>query len=122
MVLKAGVVFTPHWRPGNTYLVTDEDVINVAMLRGALITPAKRGEKLTYTEVTAITGVWRQGPAMTKLLDLLSEDCHQQGEPSLAAICTRKDTGTPGDGFVTSTYVEDDMQAVYDYWQQRTRP
>lgn len=86
-------------------------------LRPALIVAAKRRSTLAYSEVaTAIDNQhFAQGLKQTgRLLDLLSADCHARGEPSLAALVVRANTGEVGDSFVGDAGVG--RKECYKYW------
>lgn len=73
----------------------------VGQARAALTVAAMRSTLLTYKELgvaIGMSGVQLRN-SLPRVLDLLSEDCNDQGEPSLAALVVSGDTGKPGAGW-----------------------
>ncbi|MFD0783843.1 hypothetical protein ACFQZ8_07935 [Micromonospora azadirachtae] len=87
--------------------------------RGVLISSALRGETITYKELSIAIDQRYHYRHLGDLLDILSEDCDQHGEPSLAALVTRSDTSQPGGAFIGDA--KDEQEACYKYWADRRR-
>lgn len=74
---------------------------------------------LTYGELGQAIGL--DGVAlhteMRHVLDDLSTDCFDRGEPSLAALVVRKSQGNPGQGWHNGkrTWLQE-VRAVYSKW------
>jgi hypothetical protein len=105
------------WRPERPVKVTSTMYEAVYRLRAATIIAARRRSTITYGEAElAIDGLYVAqglGPA----LDLLSYDCEARGEPSLAALVVRKDSGKVGDGFVGDA--ELGREECYEHWRRK---
>lgn len=52
---------------------------------------------------------------MGRLLDVISEDCHLRGEPSLAALVVNAGTGEVGGDYEWGDPVLE-RRRLYDYW------
>lgn len=100
----ASATDTPHRkRRRHPYIgIVAKDWTNeVARARAALTVAAMRNTLLTYKELgTAIgmSGVELRN-TLPRVLDELSKECNQAGEPSLAALVVNADTGKPGAGW-----------------------
>jgi hypothetical protein len=86
----------------------------VSRLRSATIVAAQRRDTLTYTEAEAAIDSLYIARGLAPVLDLLSHDCHVRGEPSLAALVVRQDTGEVGDGFVGDAALG--REECYAWW------
>lgn len=78
------------------YTVTAQDIADVRAIRAILIPVARNIETITYQRLGELTGLNHR--RMGRPLDLLSLDCERRGEPSLAVLVVRKDTGRAGWG------------------------
>lgn len=96
------------------YTVTEDDCTRLSCLRGACTVAAWHRATLLYGDVAPLLGVASQ--AMGRVLDLLSEDCRRRGEPALAALIVRADTGRVGAGFVGDAAAE--RERSYRYWRE----
>ncbi|QGN45813.1 hypothetical protein GKC29_02380 [Micromonospora sp. WMMC415] len=67
------------------------------IMRGVLIFVALRGGTITYKELSIAIDKRYHYRQLGDLLDVLSQDCFDHGEPSLAAVVTRGDTSQPGE-------------------------
>jgi hypothetical protein len=87
------------WRPQRPVTVDRRMLEAVRGLRSVAIDRASRRQKITYGEAAvAIAGLYiPQG--FGRALDLLSWDCEQRGEPSLACLFVRQGDGEVGSGF-----------------------
>lgn len=76
---------------------TDE----VGRARAALTVAALRSTLLTYKELGVAIGMSgiELRNALPRVLDVLSEQCNERTEPSLAALVVNGDTGKPGAGW-----------------------
>ncbi len=94
--------------------------VQVALARAALIVASMRRTLLTYEELGRAIGIEGVGLShhMRFVLDELSEQCHDQREPSLAALVVAKQTGKPGPGWEDGDrpwYAE--VRRVYAHWR-----
>jgi hypothetical protein len=72
---------------------------------------------VTYKELsTAIDGRYHYRQ-LGDALDILSMDCIDHGEPSLAALVVRADTNVPGDAFLGDA--ESEQRAYHEHWEAR---
>jgi hypothetical protein len=91
----------PNPRPGRPPIhVTAAMYEAVSRLRSATIVAAQRRSTLTYSDAEAAIDSLYPARGLAPVLDLLSHDCIARGEPALAALVVRKDTGQVGDGFM----------------------
>lgn len=97
------------------YTVTADDLTRLVFLRGACLIAAWHRATLLYGEVAPLVGLATRG--MGRILDLLSYDCIQRKEPSLAALVVRADTGQAGAGFVGDDAAE--REACYRHWREQ---
>ncbi len=88
--------------------------------RSALIVAAMRRTLMTYEELGRAIGVPKTSllATMGPILDVVSEACHDLGEPSLAALVVNKRTGRPGKGWTNgpirwTTLVRN----IYTHWR-----
>jgi hypothetical protein len=93
--------------------------LEVARARSALIIAAKRRTILTYAELGEAldeSGVYLRNQ-LRHVLDDLSADCDERGEPSLAALVVKKNELKPGAGWSDGSVgwaVE--VQKVFKHW------
>jgi hypothetical protein len=90
--------------------------------RAALILAARRRSLVTYKELglaIGMTGV-SLSSHMGRVLDELSDICIEAGEPSLAALVVRSDSGAPGKGFDDGGVPwHTEVQGVFRYWAKQ---
>ncbi|KAA1418146.1 hypothetical protein FE697_020110 [Mumia zhuanghuii] len=70
--------------------------------RAALITAAMRRSTLTYGELARAIDFDPDVPVghhMNRILDLVSQECIDRSEPSLAPLVVNERTGEPGKGY-----------------------
>ncbi|WP_141714112.1 hypothetical protein [Micromonospora inyonensis] len=89
------------------------------IMRGVLISVALRGQTITYKELSIAIDQRYHYRQLGDLLDVLSQDCFDHDEPSLAALVTRGDTREPGDAFIGDAGTE--QTACYQYWSDRRK-
>ncbi|MGK5442153.1 hypothetical protein ACSNN7_10075 [Micromonospora sp. URMC 105] len=89
------------------------------IMRGVLILVALRGQTITYKELSIAIDKRYHYRQLGDLLDVLSQDCFDHGEPSLAALVTRGDTSQPGEAFIGDAKAE--QQACYKHWDDQRR-
>jgi hypothetical protein len=103
------------FRPEKPIKVNDRMFEAAIRLRSALIVAAQAQSTLTYKQASAaIDGLYGYR-SMGRVLDLVSEDCMQRGEPSLAGLVVAGQSGEVGDAFVGDA--EASRQACYRYWR-----
>ncbi|MBM0229239.1 hypothetical protein [Micromonospora sp. ATA51] len=94
----------------------------VLQARAALILAARRRSLVTYKELglaIGMTGV-SLSHHMGRVLDELSDVCIEAGEPSLAALVVKSDTGAPGKGFDDGGVPwHSEVQEVFRYWAKQ---
>lgn len=95
------------------YTVTPDDLFRVALLRGACVVASWGRSTLLYGDVAPLVGLATQG--LGRALDLLSEDCVRRGEPSLAALLVKQETGLAGAGFTGND--PEEREKCYQYWR-----
>jgi hypothetical protein len=102
MKFSIGDTIRCSWRPDRPIKVDDHMYEATARLRSIGIIAARRRSTITYGEAElAIDGMYvAQG--LGRALDLLSWDCEDRGEPSLACLFVRKDSGQVGYGFAAT--------------------
>jgi hypothetical protein len=102
------------WRPERPVKVDDRMYEAVTRLRSALIVASQRRSTLTYAEASAaIDGIY-PARGLARALDLLSYDCGQRKEPSLAALVVRSTAGAVGLGFKGDAEAE--RERCYKHW------
>ena len=77
------------WRPERPVRVDGRMYEAVTRLRSALIVASQRRSTLTYAEASAAIDAIYPARGLARALDLLSYDCGQRKEPSLAALIVR---------------------------------
>lgn len=103
---------------GTTVNVTDHMIIALDRMRSALITCALTGTTLTYSELVLVTGGAYNRRQFGAALDVVTIDCRNRREPSLAALVVHKG----GDGEVGSGFIGDaaeERAACHKYWEGR---
>lgn len=91
----------------------------VQQARSALIVAALRRSILTYAELGAAIGMKgvELRNEMRHVLDDLSADCRERGEPVLAALVVNQQTGAPGSGWEDGkTPWHAEVQSVFRHW------
>lgn len=92
----------------------------VSRARAALVVAALRRTLLTYEELGRAVGIDGVGlrNQLPRVLDDLSVDCEDRGEPSLAALVVSKANGKPGSGWVDGHRPwHTEVRRVYAHWQ-----
>jgi hypothetical protein len=116
-VIFPGKVITIPWRPNRPVTVNERMYEAALRLRPALIVTAMHRSTLTYRDVKVVIDDLYNPQGLGPLLDLISLDSQERGEPSLAALVVRADTGECGDGFVGKPGVA--REECYKYWSAR---
>jgi hypothetical protein len=111
-----GDVVEVKWRPERPVKVDDRMYEAVVRLRSALIVAAQRRSTLTYAETAAAIDELYPARGLGRALDLLSYDCGQRGEPSLAALVVRSDSGRAGSGWAGDA--ENERERCYRHWKE----
>ena len=73
-----------------------------AEVRAILVSAAKAGEAISYSEVLALLGHDFTRPkmrALCKVLAFVDEEAAERGEPELAVLVVRQSDGLPGQGW-----------------------
>jgi len=73
-----------------------------AEVRAILISAAKAGEAISYSEVLALLGHDFSRPkmrALCKVLGFVDDEGAERGEPELAVLVVRQSDGLPGQGW-----------------------
>jgi hypothetical protein len=73
-----------------------------AEVRAILISSAKVGESISYSEVLSLLGHDFTRPkmrALCKVLALIDDEAEERGEPGLAVLVVRHSDGLPGQGW-----------------------
>jgi hypothetical protein len=73
-----------------------------AEVRAILLSAAKAGEALSYSEVLALLGHHFTRPkmrALCKVLAFVDDEAAERGEPELAVLVVRQSDGLPGQGW-----------------------
>jgi len=71
-------------------------------VRAILVSAAKAGEAITYSEVLALLGHHFSRPkmrALCKVLGFVDDEAAERGEPELAVLVVRQSDGLPGQGW-----------------------
>jgi hypothetical protein len=113
---KVGEVVEIAWRPERPVKVDDRMYEAVTRLRSATIVAAQRRSTLTYGEAEVVLDRLYIARGLGPALDLLSYDCERRGEPSLAALVVRSDSGEVGDGFVGDA--DAGREDCYRHWKE----
>ena len=73
-----------------------------AEVRAILVSSAKAGQAITYSEILGLLGHAFTRPkmrALCKVLSFVDDEAEQQGEPELAVLVVRQSDGLPGQGW-----------------------
>lgn len=73
-----------------------------AEVRAILISAARAGEAITYSEILGLLGHQFTRPkmrALCKVLSFVNEEAATRGEPELAVLVVRQSDGLPGQGW-----------------------
>lgn len=73
-----------------------------AEVRAILVSAAKAGEAISYSEVLALLGHHFTRPkmrALCKVLAYVDDEATERGEPELAVLVVRQSDGLPGQGW-----------------------
>ena len=73
-----------------------------AEVRAILVSAAKAGEAISYSEVLALLGHHFTRPkmrALCKVLACVDDEAAERGEPELAVLVVRQSDGLPGQGW-----------------------
>ena len=76
-----------------------------AEVRAILLSAAKAGEAISYSEVLALLGHHFTRPkmrALCKVLVFVDDEAAERGEPELAVLVVRQSDGLPGQGWWVS--------------------
>ena len=110
-----------------------------AEVRSILVSAAKAGEAMSYSEVLALLGHDFSRPkmrALCKVLGFVDEEGSERGEPELAVLVVRQSDGLPGQGWWVecapahgyeglwegpraAKFIRQLQQQVFDYWAGR---
>lgn len=117
MKIKAGETFTLDFRNDMKVRVTEHMLRALRLLRPALVELARHGGTMTYGDASSVMNRAYAPNGLGRALDALSIDCERRGEPSLAALVVRKDTGEVGSSFVGEPAAA--RSECYQRWKQR---
>jgi hypothetical protein len=73
-----------------------------AEVRAILVSAAKAGEAISYSEILALLGHHFTRPkmrALCKVLGFVDDEAAERGEPELAVLVVRQSDGLPGQGW-----------------------
>ena len=110
-----------------------------AEVRAILLSAAKAGEAISYSEVLALLGHHFTRPkmrALCKVLAFVDDEAAEKGEPELAVLVVRQSDGLPGQGWWVSgakahgntglwegpkaaRLIRKLQQQAFDYWAGR---
>ena len=111
---KVGDTVEIPWQPRRPEIrVTEKLYDTVRLLRAIGITAARRRSTVTYGEAEVASDWVFRGQGGGPALDLLTYDCEQRGEPSLACLFVRKDSGEVGTGFANPERAADAREACF---------
>jgi hypothetical protein len=108
-------------------------------VRAILVSAAKAGESITYSEVLAFLGHQFTRPkmrALCKVLAVIDDEATEAGEPELAVLVVRQSDGLPGQGWwvggarlhgyeglwtgpQAARLVKKLQRQAFDYWRER---
>lgn len=111
LVLRVGEKFE---MKGRTITVSKMQADVGPQVRDYLVEVARRGGTVTYGNLRDDLNLTYPPNGLGRLLDVISEDCHRRGEPSLAPLVVNKATGEAGSDY--DGHPESDRQALYGYW------
>src|SRR5688572_28788455 len=99
-------------------VVSDLAAVSLPMVRAYLIGVARAGGTVTYGEMKRDLELSYPANGLGHLLDVVSVDCIQRSEPSLAALVVAAETLEVGSGFGTDPASEREL--LYRRWLSRT--
>lgn len=111
---ELGDTATIKWRPDRPVRVDKRMYEAVTRLRSALIVASQRRSTLTYGEASAAIDEIHPARGLGRALDLLSQDCIERKEPSLAALVVQSTSGAVGGGFKGNAQAE--RERCYKHW------
>lgn len=111
LVLRVGERFE---MKGRTLTVSRMQADVGPQVRDYLIKVARRGGTVTYGSLKEDLSLTYPPNGLGRVLDVISEDCHRRGEPSLAPLVVNKATGEAGSDY--DGHPESDRRALYGYW------
>lgn len=111
---ELGDTVTIKWRPDRPVRVDKRMYEAVTRLRSALIVASQRRSTLTYGEASAAIDEIYPARGLGRALDLLSQDCIERKEPSLAALVVQSTSGAVGGGFKGNAQAE--RERCYKHW------
>jgi len=86
-------------------------------VRAILVSAAKAGESITYSEVLAFLGHQFTRPkmrALCKVLAVIDDEATEAGEPELAVLVVRQSDGLPGQGWWISGAKAHDYKGLWE--------
>jgi hypothetical protein len=109
-------------------------------VRAILVSAAKAGEPMTYSEVLSFLGHHFSRPKMRQLCKVLAfvdDDAAERGEPELAVLVVRQSDGLPGQGWwiegarshgysgawegpKAQKLIRKLHSATFDYWREKS--
>lgn len=110
------------WRNGKVINITDLMRSTLDDVRNSLISTAIGGGTITYGELAAASGSRYAPSSMGRLLDVISFDCHERGEPSLAPLAVSASTRTSGSSFVGDAEASRAACYAYPHWMTALHP
>ncbi|HZD70176.1 MAG TPA: hypothetical protein VFA45_15160 [Actinomycetes bacterium] len=111
---KVGDTVAIKWRPDRAVRVDERMYEAVTRLRSAPIVASQRRSTLTYGEASAAIDELYPPRGLGRALDLLSHDCTERKEPSLAALVVQSTSGAVGGGFKGDAQAE--RERCYKHW------
>lgn len=102
------------WRGGKDITITELMRDTLDIVRPILIGIASSGSTITYGELASSSGSRYIPTSMGRLLDVLSVDCRDRGEPSLASLVVSATIGASGSAFVGDDALA--RSACYWFW------
>lgn len=110
-----------------------DPIADVSLVRAHIITAAREGLALSYSELLNLLGTRFTRPkmrALCKTLDRVDAEGAAAGEPELAVLVVRESDGLPGQGWWTgrddcdglwtgdraTAYVRAIQRRAFDYW------
>lgn len=112
-MLKLGEVVPFDFRP-HPYTVTETDLVWLPRMRDYLLGVARGRATVTYGQMKTDLEMPHAPNGLGRLLDLLSEECRQRKEPSLASLVVNKNSGEVGTEFYGDAAQE--REKVYRRW------
>jgi hypothetical protein len=113
-----------------------------AEVRAILISSAKAGEAISYSEVLGLLGHNFTRPkmrALCKVLAFVDDEAEERGEPELAVLVVRQSDGLPGQGWWVggakkhgyaglwegpgaAKLIRKIQKRAFDYWEKNPPP